>query len=106
MARFIHPDLADVPLAAALHALADPSRLNIVRRLDEDRRDGGAGLSCSDAACPELPRATMSNHYNILRAAGLVEARKDGVRVLHRLRRQAVDARFPELLNAVLAASA
>ncbi len=49
----------------------------------EDRRIAGEGLSCSQAACPDLPRATMSNHYTILRAAGLVEARKDGVRVLH-----------------------
>jgi DNA-binding transcriptional ArsR family regulator len=48
----------------------------------------------------------MSNHFSILRSAGLVEARKDGTRVIHRLRRSEVDERFPGLLDAVLNAQA
>ena len=104
MSRFTHPRLDDVSLPSALHALSDAGRLEIVRRLDDDARRGGEGLSCGEAACSEMPRASMSNHFNVLRAAGMVESRKEGVRVLNRLRRSEIDARFPGLLDAVLEA--
>jgi DNA-binding transcriptional ArsR family regulator len=106
MAQFTHPNLNDVPLASVLHALSDPTRLAIVRKLDTDRGAKGEGLSCSCAAPEGLPRATMSNHFTILRNAGLVEARKQGTMVIHRLRRDDVDVRFPGLLDAVLHAQA
>jgi DNA-binding transcriptional ArsR family regulator len=106
MAQFTHPNLKDVPLASVLHALSDPMRLAIIRTLDEDREGRGEGLSCSCAAPEGLPRATMSNHFTILRNAGLVEARKQGTMVIHRLRRLEIDARFPGLLDAVLSAKA
>jgi len=46
----------------------------------------------------------MSNHFTVLRSSGLIESRKDGTRVVNRLRRADVDGRFPGLLDAVLAA--
>jgi DNA-binding transcriptional ArsR family regulator len=104
MARFIHPSLKDVPLESVLHALSDPTRLAIVRKLAEDRDAKGEGLSCSCAAPDGLPRATMSNHFDILRSAGLIECRKEGTKVISRLRRKELDARFPRLLDAVLQA--
>lgn len=99
--HFIHPDLDDVSLSAMLHALSDPARRAIVRKL---RDEGGEGLSCSVAAPCNLPKATMSSHYSVLRAAGLVRARKAGVQVLHTLRAEEVERRFPAVLNAILAA--
>src|SRR5438552_3017349 len=102
MARFIHPNLNDVPLASLLHALSDPTRLAIVRRLDADRERQGQGLACNCAAPEGLPRATMSNHFTILRNSGVIEGRKEGTKVIHRLRRAEIDARFPGLLDAIL----
>jgi len=104
MARFIHPNLNDVPLASVLHALSDPARLAIVRRLSDDLGQVGEGLACNCAAPDELPRATMSNHFNVLRSAGLIESRKEGTKVVNRLRRADLDARFPGLIDAVLSA--
>src|SRR5688572_20666177 len=104
--RFIHPRLEDVALENVLHALADPARLEIVRRLDADRQGDGTGLACGGAAACDMPRATVSNHFAILRAAGLIESRKQGVQVINRLRREEVDRRFPGVLAAVLAAEA
>lgn len=105
MAQFIHPDLKDVPLASLLHALSDPARLAIVRCLSKDHAEGGVGLSCNAAVAEELPRATLSNHFTLLRGAGLIESRKQGVMVINRLRRDELDARFPGLLAAVLGAT-
>ena len=99
-----HPRIEDIELATLLHALSDPARLNIVMRLDDDRTAKGSGLACSEAACADLPRATMSHHYSVLRQAGLIESRKEGVRVCNALRRDELDRRFPGLLESVLAA--
>ncbi len=99
MSSFVHPDLKDVSLAAALHALADPVRLVIVARLA-----AGETLSCS-ATCEArpIPKSTLSHHFNVLRAAGLIETVADGRERLNRLRRDAFEARFPGMLSAVLA---
>jgi DNA-binding transcriptional ArsR family regulator len=103
---FVHPDLKDVSLDAVLAALADPDRRAIVRALASDKACDGKGLSCSAAAPVHLPKGTMSAHYARLRAAGLVRATRKGVEVIHTLRCDEVNARFPGVLPAILAADA
>ena len=98
MPSFIHPRLADVPLAAALHALADPCRLAIVRHLSQVGE-----LSCSAAVREIVPKSTLSNHFRILRGAGLIRTRSAGRDHLSSLRRDEFEARFPGLLETVLA---
>jgi DNA-binding transcriptional ArsR family regulator len=97
MPAFTHPRLDDVALATALHALSDPVRLAIVRRLA-----AGEELSCSAAACHDVPKSTLSNHFRILRGAGLLRTRSAGRDHLSTLRRDEFDARFPGLLDTVL----
>lgn len=61
---------------AALSALGQPSRLTIFRRLV---RAGHAGLSVGEIRAElALPAATLSNHLNVLRQAGLVHDSRDG----------------------------
>jgi DNA-binding transcriptional ArsR family regulator len=95
MASFVHPNLADVSLAAALHALSDPVRLIMVAKLDL-----GQDLNCTAASpCEPVPKSTISNHFRILRNAGLVETKSQGREMINTL----FDARFPGLLDSVLA---
>lgn len=98
MPRFTHPALADVSLDTALHALADPVRLRMVEALAK-----GAQLNCAATSPCGVPKSTVSNHLKLLRAAGLVESMAEGREGLNRLRRAEFDARFPGLLDAVLA---
>ena len=98
MTRFTHPRLEDVPLDLALHALADATRLGMVGRLA-----GMEGLSCSATVCDAVPKSTLSNHLKVLRAAGLIETNQHGREMINTLRREAFDARFPGLLNSILA---
>ena len=98
MDRFVHPDLKDVSLSAALHALADPLRLEIVARLTECET-----LNSTASCVVGTPKSTISNHVGVLRAAGLVESRAEGRDRLHRLRRADFEKRFPGLLDSVLA---
>ncbi|WP_246102291.1 ArsR/SmtB family transcription factor [Streptomyces piniterrae] len=91
-----HPD--DVPLLAALAALADPVRLTLVREL--------AGSPEWSRACGsfDVPvgKAALSHHFAVLRGAGLVEQRDQGPKRVNRLRRAEFDTRFPGLLQLVL----
>ncbi len=98
MSSFTHPRLDDVALSAALHALSDPVRLSIVRRLADEGE-----LSCSAAGCMDVPKSTLSNHFRILRGAGLIRTRSAGRDHLSALRKDEFEARFPGLLDTVLA---
>ena len=100
--QFTHPSLDDVPLSAVLHALADKSRRTILRSLATDADRGGVGLPCSVAAPPNLPKATMSSHYSVLRAAGLIRSQRAGSTMVNCLRREETERRFPGLLDTLL----
>jgi DNA-binding transcriptional ArsR family regulator len=101
MRPLLHPELSAIPLAAVLHALADPVRLALVRNLD---REGEMNCTASSGAL-RLPKSTLSNHYRVLREAGLVRTRLEGKQAVNRLRREELEARFPGLLDAVLRAA-
>jgi len=100
MTRFVHPAAEDITLAGVLGALSDPMRLKIFKKL-LDRRD--ESLSCSDAApCAEMAKSTLSHHFRVLRDAGLIRTRKQGVENLNSVRWDDVDGRFPGLLKVIM----
>lgn len=81
--------------ADRLKALAHPVRLRMVELL----ADGGGELCvCHFEEVFDLAQPTISHHLKRLRDAGLVDSRKDGTWVHHRLRREAV-ARLAGLLD-------
>ncbi len=80
-----------------LHALSDPHRLEIVRRLDEDSAPRACGTFGFD-----LSKSTMTHHFRTLREAGVIRQEREGTTKLTSLRREDLDARFPGLLDAVL----
>ncbi len=97
-----HPDPADIRLERVLYALGDPIRLKIVESLEK-----GVEMACSKASCGlDLAKSTQSYHFRILREAGVIRTRKSGIYYMNSVRRDDLDARFPGLLNAVLAAHA
>jgi DNA-binding transcriptional ArsR family regulator len=98
MSDLHHPAASELELTAVMHALSDPARLSVVRTLavEGERACGTFDLG--------VTKATASHHFKVLREAGLVMTRLDGPRRFLRLRREELDARFPGLLGAVLAA--
>ena len=93
------PDLADVSLSKVMHALGDDLRLRIVATLaaEGERRCGTFELGVS--------KATRSHHFRVLREAGITDTRVEGASRHVTLRRDELEARFPGLLEAVLAAA-
>ncbi len=89
---------APLRLETVLYALSDPVRLHIVRNLAEKGE-----LACFAAVTGlDIAKSTQSHHYRILREAGLIAQRKEGVCFISSLRKAAIDAQFPGLLDAVL----
>ena len=62
----------------------------------------------SEAICntlvPEMPKSTRSHHLKVLREAGVTRTRADGTERHVRLRYDCLNARFPGLLDSILAA--
>jgi DNA-binding transcriptional ArsR family regulator len=94
-----HPATAELELAAVLHALSDPVRLGIVR----DLAAGGA-CNCGALSVP-VAKSTLSHHLKVLREAGVTLTEPAGTQRVISLRTADLDARFPGLLDAVLAAA-
>jgi DNA-binding transcriptional ArsR family regulator len=95
-----HPASEELELTGVLHALADPIRLEIVRKL---AADGGSECRCGAFQLP-VTKSTSTHHFRVLRESGVIEQRPQGTALVNRLRRDELDARFPGLLDSVLAA--
>lgn len=96
-----HPEIDSIRVVDILHALADPVRLAIVGALMEAED----GLSCVETMGRVplvLPKSTCSQHYQILREAGLIRCERKGVELSSRLRLVEVEGRFPGLLRSIL----
>lgn len=98
MKTLTHPARTELRIESVLDAMANPTRLRIIERLARDEE-----LTCS-TTLPDVSPSTASRHWNVLREAGILRARREGRIILHSLRRDDLDARFPGLLDSVLAA--
>jgi len=89
--------VAVADLTKLLHALGDPVRLELIR-----------ALAAADHPIPcggfdtEVTKSTLSHHFRVLREAGVITQTCEGVRKLTTLRRGAVDAAYPGLLDSIL----
>ena len=94
------PASNEIALEDVFHALSDPFRLEIVRRLAVE----------GEASCQALegarPKSSVSHHFRVLREAGLIRTRNEGVTRMNALRREDIERRFPGLLSCVLAKTA
>lgn len=96
-----HPERDDIRLDQVLTALGNPLRLAVVRVLAQ-----GGERSCSALLQEGQSKSTMTHHWRVLRTSGVVWQRPVGRGTRLTLRREDLDARFPGLLDALLAASA
>jgi DNA-binding transcriptional ArsR family regulator len=92
-----HPDRNELELAAVMHALSDPHRLEIVRRLAEDTEPRTCGSFGFD-----ISKSTLTHHFRTLRESGVIRQERRGTTKMTELRREDLDARFPGLLDVVL----
>lgn len=92
-----HPRLDQIELTDLMHALSDPARVEIVRCLARARR----ALTCNEIGL-DRPKSSMSHHFKILRAAGLLETRVEGKEHFNTLRTAELEKKFPGLVKTLL----
>lgn len=94
----LEPGDPDIPVEVLgiLQALADPVRLEIVRRLRAAGEDQRCGVLYD-----ELPKSTASYHFRVLREGGVIEQYdRNGGRFNHLCERE-IQHVAPGLLDAV-----
>jgi DNA-binding transcriptional ArsR family regulator len=97
MSEVIEPAIETVTIDVVLSALADPVRLTLVRAFAA-AGDWTCGSDVLKATGVTIGRSTLSHHIKVLRDAGLIRTRVDGIRRLVTLRYDEVEHRFPGLL--------
>lgn len=85
-------------LQQVLAAMADPIRLEMVRRMHQS----GEPTPCS-LLYDGIGKSTASHHFKTLREAGLTRTIVDGRSHSILLRRAELDAKFPGLVDALTA---
>jgi ArsR family transcriptional regulator len=80
------------PDTRLLHGAADETRLAIIRQL----AGGDEICACDFTACCEVAQPTVSHHLKVLREAGWVSTRRNGLNIYYTLRPEAI-ARFQAL---------
>lgn len=96
------PARESLTLAQVLHALGDPARLELARR----------ALANPDSTCAALadgldvPVSTLSNHWRIMREAGLISMAVDGRHRRIQLRADDLRDRFPGMLDPIMSLAA
>ena len=80
------------PEVRLLAALADPTRLAIVRQLADDVET----CACDFSSCCDVSQPTVSHHLRVLREAGVVTSERRGQWIFYKLAPET-----PERLGAV-----
>lgn len=103
MKPLYHPALEDVTVEGILHALSDPVRVQILKEIMRST----APKTCSEfLRLPDrvVPKSTLSQHFRVLREAGLIRSERKGVEIHSTPRCQELKPRFGTMISAILTA--
>src|SRR5260370_33497402 len=105
MRPLFHPSIEEITVEAILHALADPVRVALYAEIVASAcpRSCSSLMGISEKAGP---KSTLSQHFNVLREAGLIHSERRGVEMQNSSRCTEIERPFPRLLPAILAAHA
>ena len=101
MRPLFHPSIEDVSVEAILHALSDPVRVAIFSEIVGSDCSG----NCSNflnVTEKDIPKSTLSQHFKVLREAGLIRGERRGVEMHNTSRCTEIDRRFPGLIAAIV----
>src|ERR1700721_3066034 len=101
MRPLFHPSMGDVTVEAILHALSDPVRVAIFA----DIASSDCSQNCSNflhVSEKVIPKSSLSQHFKVLREAGLIRGERRGVEMHNTSRCADIDKRFPGLIAAIV----
>jgi DNA-binding transcriptional ArsR family regulator len=98
-----HPSIKDITVEGILHALSDPVRVAIFAQI----ANSNCSQNCSNfltVSERDVPKSTLSQHFKILRDAGLIQSERRGVEMHNVSRCAEIATRFPGLISAIIQA--
>src|SRR3984893_19498736 len=103
MRPLFHPSIEEVTVEGILHALSDPVRVAMYADIvaQECPQTCSNFLTVSDKA---VPKSTLSQHFKILREAGLIRSERHGVELHNISRCTELERRCPGLIRAIVTA--
>jgi DNA-binding transcriptional ArsR family regulator len=105
MRPLYHPSLKEITVQGILYALSDPVRVRIYAELAQ----ADSAMNCS-AFLPNgnvpLPKSTLSQHFKILREAGLIRSERKGVELKNSTRCAELKKKFGPMVTEILHAYA
>jgi DNA-binding transcriptional ArsR family regulator len=103
MRPLYHPSLREITVQGILYALSDPVRARIYTELAQ----ADSAMNCS-AFLPngnlKLPKSTLSQHFRILREAGLICSERKGVELKNSTRCRELKKKFGPMVVTILKA--
>ena len=96
MDKLFHPNLGDITLEGILHALSDPIRLEIFRRLYNSEEEGKCGCFADLGK-----KNNLSHHFKVLRESGVIKVRVDGRNRFISTRKDEINNKFSGLLPSI-----
>jgi DNA-binding transcriptional ArsR family regulator len=103
MRPLFHPAAEDITVEGILYALSDPVRVQIFVQIAkaECAQRCAAFLEISEQS---VPKSTLSQHFKVLREAGLIRSERRGVEMHNSSRCEEIAKRFGTLIPAIIAA--
>lgn len=101
MKPIYHPATDEITVEGILHALADPARV----RIYADILRADCPQTCSTFLKFDnhtMPKSTLSQHFRILREAGLIRSERKGVEIHNRSRCEDIYKRFGPMVEAII----
>ena len=96
-----HPAVSDITVEGILYALSDPVRVQIYAEIQSSE----CPQTCSTflkLGNRTLPKSTLSQHFKILREAGLIRSERKGVELHNTTRCEELKDRFGGMILAII----
>src|SRR6476661_10587798 len=101
MKPLYHPHPNEMTVQGILYALSDPVRVEIFLRLVSAECTKNCATFANVKSTP-LPKSTLSQHFKILREAGLIRSERRGVELQNRARCEEIAKKFGVMVRAIL----
>jgi DNA-binding transcriptional ArsR family regulator len=101
MRPLFHPSVDDITVEGILHALSDPVRVNIYAEIAK----ANCPQTCSaflEVSSRAVPKSTLSQHFKVLREAGLIRSERRGVELHNTARCEENRPRFEALITSII----
>ena len=105
MRVLFHPKVDDITVEGILYALGDPVRVRIFMDLAVAESAKNCSTFLNVEASP-LPKSTLSQHFKVLREAGLIHSERKGVELHNRTRCAELKDRYGAMIGAIVSAYA